>query len=77
MVNKKSDVYRQKCVESSYLPFSIAVTKGLDSSASTSINSRSSHKDRTGRIDLIATSYETLKAWILGINMLIKQNGQK
>jgi hypothetical protein len=26
-----------------------------------------------GRIELIATSYESLKAWTLGINMLLQQ----
>ncbi len=51
IVNKNSDLYRQKCLDSAYYPFSIALTKG--------------------RVELIATSYETLKNWIIGINLLV------
>ena len=51
IVNKNSELYRQKCLDSTYYPFSIALTNG--------------------RVELIATSYETLKNWIIGINLLV------
>jgi hypothetical protein len=51
IVNKNSELYRQKCLESSFYPFSIALTNG--------------------RVELIATSYETLKNWIIGLNLLV------
>jgi len=51
IVNKNSELYRQKCMDSTYYPFSIALTNG--------------------RVELIATSYETLKNWIIGINLLV------
>ncbi|CDW87247.1 UNKNOWN [Stylonychia lemnae] len=51
IVNKNSELYRQKCLDSTYYPFSIALTKG--------------------RVELIATSYETLKNWIIGLNLLV------
>eukprot|EP00347_Sterkiella_histriomuscorum_P015415 403357109 len=51
IVNKNSELYRQKCLDSTYYPFSIALTKG--------------------RVELIATSYDTLKNWIIGINLLV------
>ena len=51
IVNKNSELYRQKCLESQFYPFSIALTNG--------------------RVELIATSYETLKNWIIGINLLV------
>ena len=50
VVNKNSDFYKQKCLDSTYYPFSIAL--------------------QSNRIELIATSYETLKKWIIGINLL-------
>jgi hypothetical protein len=51
IVNKNSELYRQKCLDSGYYPFSIALTKG--------------------RVELIATNYDTLKNWIIGINLLV------
>jgi hypothetical protein len=51
IVNKNSEPYRQKCLNSTYYPFSLALTKG--------------------RVELIATSYETLKNWIIGVNLLV------
>ena len=51
IVNKNSELYRQKCLDSTFYPFSIALTKG--------------------RVELIATNYETLKNWIIGINLLV------
>ena len=51
IINKNSELFKQKCADCTYYPFSIALTKG--------------------RIELVATSYETLKNWIIGINILI------
>lgn len=53
-----------------YFPFSIAlqvIRKPQPSSG----------KDGSGRVDLIATSYDTLKEWIQGINLLIKRQENK
>ena len=51
IVNKNSELYRQKCLDSTFYPFSLALTKG--------------------RVELVATNYETLKNWIIGINLLV------
>jgi hypothetical protein len=44
-------MYRQKCLDTTFYPFSLALTQG--------------------RVELIATSYEVLKNWIIGINLLV------
>ncbi len=51
ILNRNSDVYRQKCADATYFPFSIACTHG--------------------RVELVATSYDMLKNWIIGINLLV------
>ena len=51
IINKNSELFKQKCADCNYYPFSLALNKG--------------------RIELVATSYETLKNWIIGINILI------
>lgn len=72
---------RQKCVETRFYPFSIALCpqsqellgnpqptrKSWEAHSSASIP-----ETRSGRIDLIATSYEGLREWITGLNMLIE-----
>ena len=57
VINKNSELYKQKCADCTYYPFSIALQKG--------------------RIELIATSYETLKNWIIGINLLISRRDRQ
>ena len=52
IVNKNSDIYKQKCLDSTYYPFSLALGS-------------------QGRVELIATNYETMKNWIIGINLLV------
>lgn len=81
MLNKNSALYKQKCMDCSYLPFSIALHRmntsrqsvNVTESTSSSMNhSRSSVGfEKSGRIELIATSYEVLKQWTVGINTLL------
>ena len=65
VLNKKSELYKQKCLESTFYPFCLLQNKDI-------LNEMGEGEDRTGRIELIATSYEILSEWITGINLLIK-----
>jgi hypothetical protein len=76
-------------LEYSYLPFSIAlkVKSGnsgafndsdmsymTNSSTGTGASQSRSTLGKSGRVELIATSYETLKQWVVGINHLISNS---
>ena len=50
IINKNSTLYRQKCLESRYYPFSLVLANE--------------------RIELIATSYDVLNQWVIGLNLL-------
>lgn len=51
IINKNSDLYRQKWLESTYYPFSIVLANE--------------------RIELVATTYEILNHWVIGLNLLV------
>lgn len=55
-LNKKSEAYRKKCADTYFFPFSIAIRSPTNSA---------------GRLEMVATSYDTLKQWVSGINKLI------
>ena len=64
VLNKNSDLYRQKCQESTFYPWSVAMAfegEGNDSSG----------PETVGRVELIATSYDAMRDWVNGINTLV------
>jgi hypothetical protein len=87
VLNKKSDLYRKKCMQSNLFPFSIALrapssTCSRDKSdcftSTTSLSAKSAStstraNEGAARIELISTSYEILKEWVMGINMLMNK----
>lgn len=54
---RKNEDYRKKCFEASLFPVSIALND--------------KRKTRGGRLDLIATSYETFTEWVVGLRWLL------
>lgn len=81
VIDKNSKAFQDKCAECVYFPFSIALHSQSAENSSRALTSASVSHDsvacfnagiQEGRVELIATSYDVLKAWIVGINMLIK-----
>lgn len=54
---RKNEGYRKKCFEAQLFPVSIAL--------------KDKKKTRGGRLDLIATSYETFSEWVVGLRWLL------
>jgi hypothetical protein len=64
VLNKNSELYRQKCMESTFYPWSIALAFEGESN-------ESSGPESVGRVELIATGYEAMRDWVNGINTLV------
>lgn len=77
VVDKTSQLFKERCADCLYFPFSIALERqnclqSRDHHTSSQFTTKSKSKDKSeGRIELIATSYQSLKVWTLGINMLL------
>jgi hypothetical protein len=55
ILNRNSKLYKAKCKEASFYPFSLILKMG-------------------GRVELIATNLDVLETWMMGLNVLARNN---
>ena len=56
ILNRQSTLYKSKCADASFYPFSVVL--------------------EDGRLELIATSPETLETWLVGLNYFAKHKSK-